>query len=86
MRKRFLRRKFPLQCPTTGKDEAYLAAKITCKKDGYVFYKPAKEIKMPGSQYPMPPEEAVRFLGIKCPKCGSDDLKFDFPRKIEGSE
>ena len=45
--KRFLRCKIPA-CPTTGKDEAYLAAKITCKKDGYVFYKPAKEIKMPG--------------------------------------
>lgn len=83
--------KFPITCPDSGKKTAYLAVEYTCQ-NGHTFLKPASPILLPGAQKSMPPEEAA-FLPaeerakigslIRCPICGSTNVKGEFYRERE---
>ena len=81
--------KFPITCPDSGKKTAYLAVEYTCEK-GHKFFKPASPALLPGAAKAMPGEEAA-FLPaeerakmgslVRCPVCGSTNVKGEFYRE-----
>lgn len=83
--------KFPITCPDSGKKTAYLAVEYTCE-NGHKFLKPATPMLLPGAEKTMPGEE-VAFLSveekakigslIRCPVCGSVNVKGEFSRETE---
>lgn len=84
--------KFPVKCPDSGRNTAYLAIEYTCQEHGHTFFKPATpallpgaEREMPGEELAMTPPEVREKIGslIRCPICGSTNVKGEFYRKAE---